>query len=715
MNKIVMILICLMLTSLYMPSGNSDSQPFTSTLVKYIDDYNILPFASHIVDKRVYESQVLVDGHLPIIISLSMTSTKVLKNDSVKELITKSTFTKEKLGNYTFSIEVLVNESYDREVQTFKNSTIKDKNGTSITYSLKDKVILVKDYRWVWKSIDDIKDLTLDKDGFLVFDIKVMTKASTHTWSMDMVPTITLDSKSYVLTQYAWWNASWGYSKKIVIDHTKVVKNLYNYPILYANRSMDFNAHALATGYDFRFVNYDNSTRFHSEVEYYDSGIGNLTAWVNVTNISCQSDTTLWVYYGNAAANTRPVDERYTWDSHYIFVTHMNDSTTSKVFDSTRNALFTGTKTDGANQPQVLTGKFGMGQNFTDDAIEFATGTNLNVGTLDYSCEMWLRPHSVAALAQTFFRYQDANNKFYWYMFGGVNNYEYIKWGGTVTEAMASTNFIVNNWYYMAYVADRDTSNYIYQNGRSDPLTTNTGDGNANNVQLNIVFQFGRNAPATSNYIGRADEVRFSNIARNASWVNTTYMCLYYPNAFLTTGVEMGRPSSLVPWARLNYPNNKTLGICPCCDFFEFSINETRGEPIDAYVFLKSSHNTTFALIDVWAQSSNDTYAMCMQGFNYLGTLRYNIPMEFNTTYYWYVNVTNHNDATKVNRSNVFWFTTEKNPRNCTTNTSSTTSTGGGGYGYILYDPAIGLIGIVGVIGFIGILGYLKRNKKENE
>jgi len=704
MIKKVIIIISLMLTSLYIPNAISDSQPFSSTLVKSIDDYDILPFASHIVDKRVYESQVIVDGHLPIIISLSMTSTKVLKNDSVKELISKSTFTKEKLGDYTFSIEVLVNESYEREVMTYKNTTTKDKNGTSSTISKVDKIILVKDYRWVWKSIDNIKDLTLDKNGFLVFDIKVMTKASTHTWSMDMVPTITLDSKNYVLTQYAWWNASWGYCKKIVIDHTKVVKNLYNYPILYVNRSDSFAAHARADGYDFRFVNYDNSSRFHYELESYVSATGNITAWVNVTNISSQSDTKLWVYYGNAAANTRPVDERYTWDSHYIFVTHMNDSTTSKVFDSTRNALFTGTKTDGANQPIVTPGKFGNCQNFSDDDIAFATGTNLNVGTLDYSCEMWLRPHSVAALAQTWFRYQDGVNKFYWYMFGGVNNYEYIKWGGTVTEAMASTNFIVNNWYYMAYVADRDTSNYIYQNGRSDPLTTNTGDGNANNVQLNIVFQFGRNAPATSQYYGRADEVRFSNIARNASWVNTTWKCLYYPNAFLTTLDEIGLPivPSYPPNISYMFPLNNSIDVCPCDSYMCITPFHSNGTLFSLYVYINSSYDVNYSIEITYYNITNNTYCYC---------LGCNMTMRFNTTYHWYVFLFNGDNKSINYTSDVYTFTTKASPP-CL---SSTPGTGGGGYGYILYDPAIGLIGLIGVIGFIGILGYLRKNKKENE
>lgn len=706
------VIISIILLLITFPITISDSNSIVATLIDDISDYDMLSFSEHIIDKRIYEPQVIVDAHLPLILSTNLLSKDIISGSKVQNFLTKETSFSSK--QFDFSYQMLVNETYIEKIEQFTEEPIYE-NKTIVGYNQVNAGFKeVENYRYIWKDIKDLNSIEVPKKGYIVVDIIGKTTAQVGNWSIDIIPSVTINNEKHTFNQFAWWNGSWLYSKKVIIDHTQVAGNLYNYPMLFTNKSTDFKDHALASGYDFRFVNEDNTTRFHYEMEYYDSGIGNVTAWVNITFISSQVDTIFWVYYGNAAANTCPTDSRYTWDSHYMFVTHMNDSTTSKIFDSTRNVLFTGTKTDGANHPNVELGKFAMCQNFSDDDVQFASGTDINVRTNDWTAEFWIRPHDTSALAMSFFRYQDASNKFYWYQFpsGGTEYWLMQIAAGIASEASnGAMTYSVNNWFYCAAVADRDVSNYMYKNGKSYALGTNNKDNNARDINLNIVFKFGRNAPGVQPITGRIDETRFSNIARNASWINVTYINLYYPENFMTVSVEYGAGIIyFAPWARIYYPENLSTGICPCCDFLQFSINQSAGDEIDVYVYMNSSHNTTYQLIEVWSQWSNDTLAFCMQGFNTIAQLEYNKPMEFNTTYYWYVYVVNHADATRTNRSDIFLFTTTKNPRNCTTN-----GTGGGtnitiakGYGEI-YNT----VGIVGIIGIVGLLGYLRRRDND--
>jgi len=73
----------------------------------------------------------------------------------------------------------------------------------------------------------------------------------------------------------------------------------------------------------------------------------------------------------------------------------------------------------------------------------------------------------------------------------------------------------------------------------------------------------------------------------------------------------------------------------------------------------------------------------------------------YNTDYYWYINVTNYNDA-GGNESTPRVFTTAENITNCTSVSSngSTTSTG------------YGIVGITGIVGILGWLAYIRRRRR---
>ncbi len=133
----------------------------------------------------------------------------------------------------------------------------------------------------------------------------------------------------------SWWNTSWQYRKEIVVNHSKVAGDLTNFPVLFQITSSDFVNHAQLDGDDFVFIADDNITVLNHEIERYDSGTGELIAWVNVTNLSSTVDITFWLYYGNSGCISQENPES-VWDAQYLGVWHL-DETSGTIYDSTSN------------------------------------------------------------------------------------------------------------------------------------------------------------------------------------------------------------------------------------------------------------------------------------------------------------------------------------------------------------------------------------------
>ena len=209
-----------------------------------------------------------------------------------------------------------------------------------------------------------------------------------------------------------WWDSSWTYSKKIIIDHTKVAGDETNFPVLIQNTSSDFADHARADGYDFRVVSSDNTTEYHIELVDYDSATGALNElWCNVTSLSGDTDTVLWLYYGNAGADTDP-SSTDTWDSHFKGVWHMND-TSGGIVDST------GEGNDGteAGDPTYLqAGKMGGAIDFDGSGDYFTLANDVfnahAVGTI----ESWVKRDSTAAQHGIFGAYYNNVNFIAWWI-----------------------------------------------------------------------------------------------------------------------------------------------------------------------------------------------------------------------------------------------------------------------------------------------------------
>jgi hypothetical protein len=86
---------------------------------------------------------------------------------------------------------------------------------------------------------------------------------------------------------------------------------------------------AQTTGNDIIFTSSDGRVQLDSELEFFDSSIGEVVAWIRVPTLFDDQNTTLYMYYGqNTTANIENVQE--VWDSNYKAVYHLKEQAVSQ-------------------------------------------------------------------------------------------------------------------------------------------------------------------------------------------------------------------------------------------------------------------------------------------------------------------------------------------------------------------------------------------------
>src|SRR5207302_8265948 len=175
----------------------------------------------------------------------------------------------------------------------------------------------------------------------------------------------------------AWYNCAWGYRRKITIDHNQVPNtDQNNFPVLFNQSLGEFKytgngGHVgLSTGTDILFTDASGAKLSH-ELETYNPSSGQVVAWVKVPTLSHTTDTTLFMYYGNANAADQQ-NKTSVWDSNYKGVLHLPNGTTLTANDSTANAN-NGTL---VNSPTATTGQIDGGAQF-DGAGNYIVNSSL--------------------------------------------------------------------------------------------------------------------------------------------------------------------------------------------------------------------------------------------------------------------------------------------------------------------------------------------------
>ncbi|MFW9796231.1 MAG: DUF2341 domain-containing protein [Candidatus Thorarchaeota archaeon] len=354
---------------------------------------------------------------------------------------------------------------------------------------------------------------------------------------------------------------SFRYNKNLVIDHTRVVSDLQNFPVLVDIWDEDLHIDVQPDGDDIAFL-YNDQIIPH-ELELFDKkGNGthaHLVCWVNVPYLSSIEDTTLVMVYGDEDLGSQE-DPLNVWDSGYSAVWHLNDDPAQPQWDSTSADYL-------PHQPQIVdstllgldgstygtmtssdsvSGQFGNAIDLegVNDYIDFGNPAELQI-TGAITVESWFKAdfidndYLVVKSAENNFRGWDLSfdvdssiSPAGWVMFRFSPD-------GVSTTSIGYERVETGQWYHVVGVFQPSLYARFYLNGELvDQITTGTP---ASMNDPNRPFRIGRrsdNPGGTSYFDGIVDEVRVSTVARSDAWIRTQYNNQRNPGLFLTVGEE---------------------------------------------------------------------------------------------------------------------------------------------------------------------------------
>ncbi|PIV01509.1 hypothetical protein COS55_01705 [Candidatus Shapirobacteria bacterium CG03_land_8_20_14_0_80_40_19] len=328
----------------------------------------------------------------------------------------------------------------------------------------------------------------------------------------------------------AWFDSSWGYRQEITIDHTKVANtDLVDFPVLISKldsslRNLANNGHVGQNdGGDFVFTGGDGVSKLDHEVEKYNPATGQLITWVRIPTLSPNTDTIVYLYYGNQNC-PKQWNRAGVWDNNYLAVYHLSE-TSGKHFDSTTN---------GKNSTAVAVARQGADIGIIGPADEFNGKSNwINLPAIGFAgnkatLEGWAKSDVTAGSHQIVARfYQQQMIGMYsgsWATFINPGGFGAIS-GGKPDSG----------WHHIVgtYNGSLTTANLkLYRDGNQ--VDTSNGTGIITNDTKS--WQIG----AGNYWDGIIDEVRISKTPRSADWIKTEYLNQSNPAAFLTFGNEEG-------------------------------------------------------------------------------------------------------------------------------------------------------------------------------
>ncbi|MCL5436205.1 MAG: DUF2341 domain-containing protein, partial [Patescibacteria group bacterium] len=336
----------------------------------------------------------------------------------------------------------------------------------------------------------------------------------------------------------SWYNSSWAYRKQLTTDPAKVAGPLTNFPMLVSFTDPDLRYTgsggkvASSTAGEIVFVDWEGNKLSH-EIESYTSTSGNLVAWVKMPFMSSTSTRSIYLYYGNAAADYQPGNSA-TWSNGYTAVWHFKE-TSGQHMDSAgvNNSTVVSVTAQG-----TAVGRIGGADTFDGGSNRITVGDNDSLeGMAALTIEAWVMATTGGSDA-----YQRIVDKVYGQAYGlyisdnnALGAFITTTGSGSGTSDWYSNEFgkvVTDNTYQqVVFTWDSATAqaNFYLDTMPGTPAARdgdNVGTGTGN-------FYIGDNIDSSRSFAGSIDELRVSNVARSAAWITTEYVNQTAPASFL--------------------------------------------------------------------------------------------------------------------------------------------------------------------------------------
>ena len=207
---------------------------------------------------------------------------------------------------------------------------------------------------------------------------------------------IPLILRGFLLTrsaEAAWYNDSWAFRKRITVDNTKVSGSSAHtdFPMLVSLNDPGLKTHAQSNGNDILFTLADGETKLSHEIESYEDGT--LVAWVKIPTLSHNTDTDIYMYYGNATA-TNQENVTDVWDTDYKGVWHLNETSGTRTDSTTNTNTLTDNNTVTSDVGKIANSAFLDRANL--EYLSRADNAGLSGGQ-DFTVSLWAYANSIHA------------------------------------------------------------------------------------------------------------------------------------------------------------------------------------------------------------------------------------------------------------------------------------------------------------------------------
>jgi type IV pilus assembly protein PilY1 len=350
-------------------------------------------------------------------------------------------------------------------------------------------------------------------------------------------------------------HAGYSYRKEITIHNEKVSgsTNLSNFPVLIDIgadpdlKGRSSGGHVEHTdGYDIIFKDASNNQIAH-EIEQYSTATGRLLAWVKVPILDYNTDTIIYIHYGNDAISAPTENPAGVWDSNYGGVWHMEENPSGaapQIKDSTANDNHGTAKTDSWNpwtSSDHVQGKIGYASYFhdhggSDKHIDVGNDTSVDC-TTGITMQAWIKPDSIELVNRPVL-YKSGAYKID--SMRGYNNtpdgYVYIDGEGWLSEHPPDP--LTTDWHHLASTWDSsDGVLRLYVDG----VEVDTDDTSKSDPRIRVTTDVLKIAKKDAEAV--IDEARLSCSARSAGWLATEYNSQSSPGTFYSIGAEEGTAS----------------------------------------------------------------------------------------------------------------------------------------------------------------------------
>lgn len=335
---------------------------------------------------------------------------------------------------------------------------------------------------------------------------------------------------------------TYSHCRQLTIDHTQVPSTQTNFPAVLIATEADWavtgsggdvqntvtqsGGAPITIPADFILADSTCTTPLAGwEFEKYTTTTGALVIHFLVASLSSSADTTsIWVCAGKSSVTTQQNTVSATWNANYYAVWHLSDGTTLNTIDSTGNghtgSIGAATATAGEIDGAAAT----AGGSF----VAFPFPTLLFNG--GYTIQLWLEQDNSAGFNAAANSASGTDATLYFDSTGAASFAQ-----GLFANVGSATNGVTLGSLHSLVIVDTAVTGVLdtYVDSTHKQNTTQPNNFTAQTIN------FGNNpAGGGTNWQGKYDDLRISNVALSADWVTSEYNNQKPSSTFIAVGTR---------------------------------------------------------------------------------------------------------------------------------------------------------------------------------